>query len=159
MFSLRFRSIQLTILPDGHHGSRLRFFGPGGLSAVSCGRVCCGWSTLVLLVLLCVWAIVIVVIVNCLKVSVHLFFYCSVVIACLSVVGHIMSSCVLHIGSLPHPGVRYRPRNPICATAAGPTAYFVLHGACRCGRCGCTATAHLLSCCSRLRLAARSSVA
>ena len=46
--------IHSTILPDGHHGNRLRFFGSSVLSTgvvftVSCGKVCSGCSTLVVL--------------------------------------------------------------------------------------------------------------
>ncbi len=51
-------SIHSTVFPDGHNGNRLRRFGSGGLFAdvvfaVSCGRVCCGCSTLVLSVVVC----------------------------------------------------------------------------------------------------------
>jgi hypothetical protein len=44
----------------------------------------------------CVWAIV-----TCVDVSVHLFFYCSVVIACLYVVGHVVVSCIWELRLIP----------------------------------------------------------
>ena len=51
-------SIHSIVLPDGHHGSHLRFFGSSGLStgvffAVSCGRDCWGCLTLFLLIVVC----------------------------------------------------------------------------------------------------------
>ena len=77
------------------------------------------------------------VIVTCFEVSVHLFFYCSVVIACLYEVGHVVVSCIWEVCLI-------RGFATILAThsaAAGPTGYSVLYAACRCDLCCCNRSA------------------
>ena len=83
---------------------------------------------------------VIVTCVMCVEVSVHLFFYCIVVITCLYVVGHVVVPCIWEVCLI-------RGFATVLAThsfTASPTAFSVLHAICRCGRCCCNRSAALL---------------